>query len=554
MKNITLLLAVLILLSISVNLQAQKKKKLKETGWHYNDPKEGGFETINTTPQGYENLPKKARYYFEGMKYVEGGTFTSGRFPLKINATDKDSTLLINNFAMRISIGSYFISDHEVTNAEYREFTNWVKTKTAMDILAKNYPKYRYRNKEGSYNETMPIDWNDSILINELFYTGDASFSGEKELNTTKLIYDSIPIYPDTLCWTNDFPNAFNEPMTRNYFWHPAYDNYPVVGVSWKQANAYCHWRTERLNEDILIAEGILKKYSYYFNLDKYLKDNESDKISDSFIYPNFKLPTKNEWEYAAVFKEKNETYDNYKEYFFPWENNKLTNEKGEYQANFGKIVDLNGYISKDYKDDGFLFSSPVKTYPANSFGLYDMSGNVAEWVIDVAYHKANNKNIEEYKALGDYSDFNDNKKDIDTVFITSTRDGKEYHVLYNSNEYKLIKHENDSITERNDSIRKTLIVKSTDSIDEAIAKIKKYTELFSFDKFKSEEYYREEAINSIHNAKVIEKNPYARVVKGGSWADGPVYIIPETKTIFSQDKSSSRIGFRIAMDKVGGF
>ncbi len=146
-----------------------------------------------------------------------------------------------------------------------------------------------------------------------------------------------VNIYPDTTCWVNDFPNADNEVYMRNYFSNPAYNEYPVVGVTWEQANAFCFWRTEFLIKGLGAAARYVQRY---------------------------RLPTEAEWEYAARGRDQNE---------FPWDNEDVASGKGCFFANFKPD---NG----NYTKDGNLITSKVGIYSANSNGLYDMAGNVAEW------------------------------------------------------------------------------------------------------------------------------------------------------------------------------
>lgn len=146
-----------------------------------------------------------------------------------------------------------------------------------------------------------------------------------------------VNIYPDTTCWVNDFPNADNESYMRNYFSNPAYNDYPCVGVTWEQANAFCVWRTEYLLKGLGAGARFVQRY---------------------------RLPTEAEWEFAARGKEQNE---------FPWANEDVASGKGCFFANFKPD---NG----NYTKDGNLITSKVGLYAANSNGLYDMAGNVAEW------------------------------------------------------------------------------------------------------------------------------------------------------------------------------
>lgn len=150
-----------------------------------------------------------------------------------------------------------------------------------------------------------------------------------------------VNIYPDTTCWVNDFPNSENEVYMRQYFSNPAYNNYPVVGVTWEQANAFCAWRTEYLLNGLGPAARYVQRY---------------------------RLPTEAEWEYAARGKDQNE---------FPWDNKEVASGKGCYYANFKPE-------GGNYTKDGNLITSRVGLYQSNSNGLYDMAGNVAEWTSTV--------------------------------------------------------------------------------------------------------------------------------------------------------------------------
>ena len=150
-----------------------------------------------------------------------------------------------------------------------------------------------------------------------------------------------VNIYPDTTCWVNDFKNSENETYLRNYFSNPAYNDYPVVGVTWEQANAFCAWRTDYLLKGLGPEARYIQRY---------------------------RLPTEAEWEYAARGREQTE---------FPWENTDVANGNGCFYANFKPD-------RGNYTKDGNLITSKVGAYSANSNGLYDMAGNVAEWTSTV--------------------------------------------------------------------------------------------------------------------------------------------------------------------------
>jgi gliding motility-associated lipoprotein GldK len=153
---------------------------------------------------------------------------------------------------------------------------------------------------------------------------------------------ETIAVYPDTLCWIHDYTYSFNDPMTEQYFWHPAYDHYPVVGVNWKQARAFCIWRTEYLNSYLKAKKG-------------------------QTVLAEFRLPTEAEWEWAAL--------GGYSLNPYPWGGPYTRNEKGCFLANFKPL--RGNYIA-----DGGLRTIIVGHFPENDWGLYDMAGNVAEWTI----------------------------------------------------------------------------------------------------------------------------------------------------------------------------
>lgn len=298
-----------------------------------------------------------------GMVYVPSGT-------LHIGNSDQDVS---NTFVQRqksISITGFYMDDTEITNNEYRQFVYWVR-----DSLAHVYLDH-FIVDEISGDEYVDwefeIDWEDETL-EDLFFQGNDQFAGKKELNVTKLDFEyewfdwqaaahdhgrsartsfikrkKINVYPDTLVWVRDFAYSYNEPMTRNYFWHPAFDDYPVVGVNWHMANAFSYWRTKLWNAYESAADGVVSE--------------------------DFRLPTEHEWEYAARGGHELAPY--------PWGGYYVRNAKGCLLANFkpGR---------GNYPEDGGLYTVKADAYFPNDYGLYNMAGNVAEWTSTAFYENA---------------------------------------------------------------------------------------------------------------------------------------------------------------------
>ena len=308
-----------------------------------------------------------------GMIYVPAGTFHMG-------PSDEDVNYAYTARNKAVSISGFWMDATEITNNEYRQFTNWVRDSIAAKLLGSGYVKQGADGIEYiDWKKAKAIKYGDKSTLEKIdgmIVTADNRIFGKKELDAKKIIYHSeifdykasaqnrdtnvqrkefiikqdIPVFPDTLCWIRDFAYSYNEPMSKQYYSHPAYGNYPVVGVSWKQATAFCEWRTHYL-----------------------MAYNESKKRAGQ---TDFRLPTEAQWEYAARGGRSQSSY--------PWGGPYLRNKKGCLLANFkpGR---------GNYPEDGGLYTVRADAYWPNDFGLYNMSGNVAEWTSSLFYEGSYN-------------------------------------------------------------------------------------------------------------------------------------------------------------------
>lgn len=217
-----------------------------------------------------------------------------------------------------------------------------------FDYVTAAKRKYRLDPAERNQNTDVPVDPDEVVMISKdtAYIDDEGVIHRETITRPLSSMWDFVNtyivnIYPDTTCWINDFQNSDNETYMRLYFSHPNYSNYPVVGVNWEQANAFCNWRTDFLLRGLGASAKYIQRY---------------------------RLPTEAEWEYAARGKNGNE---------LPWENEGVKSEEGCFYANFKPD-------KGNYTQDGSLITSRVGIFSPNSNGLYDMAGNVAEWTSTV--------------------------------------------------------------------------------------------------------------------------------------------------------------------------
>ncbi|TVR84054.1 MAG: gliding motility-associated lipoprotein [Saprospirales bacterium] len=308
--------------------------------------------------RGVEDRPRWTGINPYGMVYIPSGT-------LHIGQSDED---IFNSFIQRprtISIPGFYMDDTEITNNEYRQFVYWVRDSIAHTLLDHFYVDER---GEERLDWEFFIDWNDEML-EPMFIPPSQTVNRRRAYDVSMFNYEYrwidwqraahdrnatfndilnievVNIYPDTLVWIRDFAYSYNEPMTRNYFSHPAFDDYPVVGVSWKMAKAFSYWRTQM------------------WDAFRPHEPNSED----------FRLPTEFEWEYAARGGRDLAP--------FPWGAYNLRNAKGCLMGNFkpGR---------GNYPEDGGMYTVNAYMYFPNDYGLYNMAGNVAEWT-ETAYFES---------------------------------------------------------------------------------------------------------------------------------------------------------------------
>ncbi len=309
-----------------------------------------------------------------GMVYIPMGSFNMG-------PSDQDVTFGVTAQSKTVSLPAYYMDQTEITNNEYRQFVNWVRDSISRRFLGE-VDEETWLITTDEYDQDYPVpilNWEERLkfdmddeevreALEPMYLPENERFYGRKEFDTRKFNYDfwwidyqaaarrgnraqglkdrskfiikeTVNVYPDTLAWIHDFTYAYNEPLTNMYFWHPGYDDYPVVGVTWKQARAFSIWRTNLRNG--------------------YLFTNE-----DSYEQ-NYRLPTESEWEYASRGGLDLSPY--------PWGGPYIRNSVGCFLANFKPL-------RGNYIDDGGLTTLRADSYNPNGYGLYCMAGNVAEW------------------------------------------------------------------------------------------------------------------------------------------------------------------------------
>lgn len=488
-KNILAVLLLGIAVSSCKNSGSSSGSKSSVTGWSYDDKKMGNFHVTKI------KYPKAG----PGLVFIQGGSFVMGK-------KDDDVMKDWNNMPRKVTVNSFFIDQTEVANVHYREYMNWLNN----------------------------------------------TFAGDSNVMNKCL--------PDTLVWREEL--AYNEPYVEYYFRYPSYNYYPVVGVSWTQARDFCIWRTDRVNELKLLQKGYLKKdfikkemkgagAEGSFNTETYLlnpemiqgraKPKKSDlkdvnnkprmNISkdDGILSIDYRLPTEAEWEYAAYglinqnpqqrkseSKSGEELVQNQQIYSWNRNINGMRDNhhgglQGKILANFKRGNGDNMGIAGGLNDRAAI-CAPVVSYYPNSYGLYNMCGNVSEWVGDV------------YRPM-------------------TPSDGEDFNYFRGNKFQKYYK--NSSGEYERDSLGR---LKKIDISDEEIKNRTNYHHNNAVNHLDGDS-----ASSAFYNYGVTTLiNDQSRVIKGGSWNDRAYWLSPGARRFMQEDQTSSTVGFRCAQSYLG--
>ena len=530
----------IVLLGIGIVISSCSKQRSEKTGIAYNDKTTGGYERFRQTH------PSPG----PGLVPIEGGTFVMG------GSANEDITYDYNNVRRRVTVPSFYMDETEVSNQDWLDYLHWTSV---------TYPQDR-----------------------ELYYNA----------------------LPDTLVWRK--PLSYNEPYVDNYLRHPAFQDYPVVGVTWDQAQDYCVWRTDRTNENILRETGRMaswkdisggtpngsknykgsssaKSGGMPFNTDMYLNGQMTGpgvdgkhmmpdlspnaksaagkkaptrhvRMEDGIIKQGYRLPSEAEWEYAALALIGNTKFENINDgKVYPWNGLGVRSAKrstrGLIMANFKRGEGDNAGVG-GYLNDKADITAPVRSFQPNDFGLYNMAGNVNEWVQDT------------YRQMSfeDFDDFNpfrgnefSNKRLADPTKGLLAKDKYGRPIKDPSTSAKKLKYSELVAlqqAQQSTNTQSATPAAPAPSDTSAAAMLARATAAQTpADKAKpynpDDRGFDDPANPELYGTTTLV-NDHSKVYKGGSWNDLAFWLNPAARRFMNEDDASAEVGFRCAMTLVG--
>lgn len=473
-KHLGLLLSIFLVMFSACSLF--KKKDTIEKQSNENVPQNGQVSQVTGIPYNdstvnnsmsvakFENLPNAPN-----MVFIEGGSFVVG-------ITEEDVINPARTRTTRVSIPSFYIDRTEIANVHWLEFIN-----------------FYYYNRDSIPAGLTFEEYSEEILL------------------------------PDTTVWASEV--AANDAYVNNYLRHPGFRMYPVVGISWIQAQEFCRWRTQMVNhyeDEKQYYSGVARDGK--LTVGQLSKPKEKKDTSNLIQYPDYRLPTEVEWEYAAkaMFSTKYDDVRESKQRLYPWDGRQVRSaykpNTGLYLANFKRgRGDYAGIAGR--QNDGAMVTTQIYAYPPNDFGLYNMAGNVNEWVEDVY-------NIEGWEDFGDL------------------RQAKRA-LIYKDSTYVPKMNIDVMLYGRSDTTRKSkkqnLDKQLRDTIDLSKENLMRFPSAIGKNLL---------GLPAIPTPKEKIKN--FKVYKGGSWKDVAYWLSPGTRRYLEMDKSLPTLGFRCAMDYGG--